>query len=44
MNLVAPGPPVFQGNGPAAAQCGGVGVEPGLARPVGCPAMSGFRK
>ena len=42
MDLVAPGPPVFQGQGPAAGQC--ATAQTGLERPTGCPAMSGFRK
>ena len=42
MDLVAPGPPVFQGQGPTAAQC--ATAQTGLERPNGCPAMSGFRK
>ncbi len=42
MDLVAPGPPVFQGHGPTAGQC--ATAQTGLERPSGCPAMSGFRK
>ncbi len=42
MDLVAPGPPVFRGQGPTAAQC--ATAQTGLERPSGCPAMSGFRK
>jgi hypothetical protein len=42
MDLVAPGPPVFRGQGPTAAQCNT--AQTGLERYSGCPAMSGFRK
>ena len=42
MDLVSPGPPVFQGQGPTAGQC--ATAQTGLERPSGCPAMSGFRK
>ena len=42
MDLVAPGPPVFQGQGPTAGQC--ATAPTGLEHPSGCPAMSGFRK
>ncbi len=42
MDLVAPGPPVFQGLFPTAGQC--ASAQMGLDRPGGCPAMSGFRK
>ena len=42
MDLVAPGPLIFQGQFPAAGQC--AAAQTGLERPSGCPAMSGFRK
>jgi hypothetical protein len=42
MDLVAPGPPVFRGQGPTVAQC--ATAPTGLDLPSGCPAMSGFRK
>ena len=42
MDLVAPGPSVFRGQGPTAAQC--AMAQTGLDLPRGCPAMSGFRK
>jgi hypothetical protein len=39
MDLVAPGPPVFKGNGPAASQCAMAQVRKRMLN--GCPAMSG---
>jgi hypothetical protein len=41
MDLVAPGPPVFKGDGPTAAQC--AAAQTGLRALNGCPALSGFR-